>query len=340
MFSPDEILATGPRDAAKLFPGDTEAEIKSAFRKLAKCWHPDRCKDPRAAQVFEHLEDLKNRLLPKKRPVTAEERVWSRIDGTAVRYRYVRKTDGDFGDVLVGGSSLAYEMPLGFDDLAANEKARIGGIRYADDAMRAQFMHFMPEILSTVAAEDRAVTILKRNPDCILLSDLIAHYGGRVPAVHVAWIVSSLENICCFLSWQKVSHGAISPSNLLVCPERHSLVLVGGWSFAADFDSPHPAVPTRTADAVPGVALDGAPADAKTDLVLVRRTAREALGATGARGILGDPDVPEPLGRWLLAPPKATAKADYESWGGCLTEAWGRRKFVKMDVDPRKFYSS
>jgi hypothetical protein len=338
MLSADEILKIRPWEAHKLFPGGSR-EVKSAFRSFAKTWHPDRCADPRAAQVFEHLESLKNRVLPKERIHDAEQRLWVRADGTSVRYSLLRRSEGDFGDILVGKTSIAYEMPVGFEDLSENEKARIATIHYADDAMRAQFSHFMPEILSTVAARDRSVTVLKRSKDCVLLSDLIAHFGGRVPAVHVAWIVSSLENICCFLAWQKVSHGAISPANVLICPEQHSAVLVGGWGFSTEFGRPHPAVPARTADAVPSVAIDGSVADCRTDLALVRRTAREALGSTAARGMLGDPDIPEPVARWLLAPPKATAKADYESWGECLTEAWGRRTFVKMDVDPRQIYS-
>jgi hypothetical protein len=339
MLSADEILKIPPSEARKLFPGAPK-DVKSAFRSFAKTWHPDRCADPRAAQVFEHLESLKNRVLPKEKVRDVEQRLWIRADGTSVRYSLQRRSEGDFGDVLVGRTSVAYETPAGFEDLAENEKARIAAIRYADDAMRAQFSHFMPEIVSAVSATDRTVTILRRPEDCVLLSDLIAHFGGRVPAVHVAWIVSSLENICCFLAWQKVSHGAISPANVLVCPARHSAVLVGGWGFSTEFGKPYPAVPSRTCDAVPAVALDGSVADCRTDLALVRRTAREALGSTAARGILGDPGIPEPVARWLLAPPKATAKADYESWGECLTEAWGRRTFVKMDVDPRQIYSS
>lgn len=340
MLSAEEILAIGPDSADMLFPGSA-ADVKRAFRALAKLWHPDRCADPRAAQVFEHLDTLKNRVLP--RPASAREgmqRNWMREEGTGVRYSFLRALEGDFGDVLVANSSVAYEMPAGFDDIALNERRRIESIRYADPAMRDQFSHFMPRIMSTVAAHDRTVTILKRPDDCMLLSDLIGHFSGRVPAVHVAWIVSSLENICCFLSWQKISHGAISPANVLVCPARHSVVLVGGWGFATEFGQPHPAVPSRTADAVPSISLEGAPADARTDLLLVRRTAREALGSTAARGMLGDPDIPAAVAEWLLAPPKATARADYESWGACLMEAWGKRSFVELAVDPRKFYAS
>lgn len=339
MLSAEEILRTTDADAGRIFPG-TARDVKAAFRKLAKVWHPDHCADPRAAEVFERLERLR-RLAGASGTVRggAEQRTWSRRDGSSVRYSFLRRAEGDVGDILVGRTSIAYETPEGFEDLAANERARIASIRYADPEMRAQFVHFMPEILSTVEGADRSVTILKRPEDCVLLSDLVAHFGGRVPAVHVAWIVSSLENICCFLSWQKLSHGAISPANVLVCPERHSAILVGGWGFATDFGSVHPAVPLRTSDAVPSIALDGAVADFRTDLALVRRTAREALGA-GPRGILSDPDVPEPVARWLLAPPMATAQADYESWGRCLTEAWGPRKFVRMDVDPRQIYAN
>jgi hypothetical protein len=206
--------------------------------------------------------------------------------------------------------------------------------------MKAQMAHFLPKIEKTVRTADKVVTILARPTDCVLLADLIGFFGGRIPAVHVAWLVSSLENMCCYLEWLKVSHGAISPTNVLVCPDRHSIVLVGGWGFATRFGEAPLAVPERTLSKMPLLALDGARADPRTDLQLVRATAQDALGTPGGGGLMRDKGVPEPVARWLLLPPKAGAAADYESWGKCLTEAWGKRQFVKMDADPRKIYAN
>ncbi|NTF17687.1 hypothetical protein G6L37_04690 [Agrobacterium rubi] len=339
MYSAKEILDLGAWEAEKVLPGD-ESAVRKAYRDLAKHWHPDRNSDPMASKVLAHLTFLRDALV-RKRPTSPalNQRVYQGVDGVTIRFKYVRKRMGEAGDILIGRRSIAYEMPADFSDLAENERTAISGFRFADDGMKAHMQHFLPRIEKSIRTSDRIVTILTRPSDCVLLPDLIDFYGGRVPPEHVAWIVSRLENIACYLEWLQVSHGAISPSNILVCPEKHTVVLVGGWGFSTRFDSVPLAVPERTLSKVPALAVDGITADAATDLHLIRATAQEALGPSKG-GLMMDKTIPEPIARWLLLPPNGGAAADYESWGKRLTEAWGARRFVKMEVDPLKIYAN
>lgn len=340
MLSAPEILALGPAEAEKALPGDDEA-VRARYRSLAKHWHPDVNPDPQASSVLSHLTFLRDALL-KRRPMaspTDEARIYETIEGVKIRFRYLRRRAGEAGDILIGSRSIAYELPADFSDVAANEREMIAGLRFADDGMKAHMQHFLPRIEKSIVTADRVVTILARPADCVLLSDLIAFYGGRIPPEHVAWIVSRLQNIACYLEWLKVSHGAISPSNVLVCPEKHTVVLVGGWGFATKFGAQPLAVPERTLSRVPALGLAGVTASGSTDLHLIRSTAQEALGPSKG-GLLMDKTIPEPVARWLLLPPRGNAVSDYESWGRCLTEAWGERRFVKMEADPRKIYAN
>jgi DnaJ domain. len=338
IFSAKEILAMGAWEADKVLPGDEQA-VRRRYRELAKHWHPDLNGDPMASKVLSHLTYLRDALVRKRPPVTDDERLYECVDGTKVRFRFLRKRSGEVGDILIGRRSIAYEMPADFADIAENEKSSIASLRFADDRMKAHMEHFLPQLEKTYVTKDRVVSLFVRPSDCVLLSDLIDFYGGRIPPEHVAWIVSRLENICCYLEWMELSHGAISPSNVLVCPEKHTVVLVGGWGFATRFGGSHTAVPERTLSRVPRLAVEGVAADALTDLHLVRATAQDALGPSKG-GLMMDRTIPEPLSRWLLLPPKAGAVTDYESWGRCLREAWGERRFVKMEADPRKIYAS
>lgn len=341
MLSATDIMNLSLADARSLFPG-SDKDVKHAYRDMAKHWHPDISHDPMAAQVLAHLTFLRDGIVGRRAGVAGDlkERVYVTNDGTKIRFKYLTIRQGDIGDVLVGKRTIAYEVPSDFADVAANELERIRSIRFANDGMKEQMQNYLPVVEKVLVTSDKIVTILKRPEDCVLLADLIAHYGGRIPAVHVAWLVSSLENMCCYLGYLGIAHGALSPSNILVCPSRHSIVLVGGWGFATEFGKRPLALPERTASRIPALAVSGSAVDAKTDLTLLRATAQDALGSSGGGGLMMDKSVPEQVARWLLLPPKAKAADDYESWDVCLAEAWGKRTFVKMDVDPRKIYGN
>ena len=333
----EEILGIGAPDAFLLFPDG--CDVAKRYRQIAKIWHPDLNSHPLASDVMSHVAAIRDALVSGTRPCSPKERTYMSKTGPAVRFRYLKSRTSDTGDVLVGRRSIAYELSGEFPDVADAEVSAIGNLRFADAAMRAQMENFLPRVEKLLRADDLFVTILARNEDCVLLSDLVDHLGGRLPARHVAWIVSGLLNICCYLDWMKISHGAISPNTVLVCPERHSVVLVGGWGFSTAYGKRPVAVTERTLSKVPRLAVEGAVADGATDLKLVRALARDAIGSTA--GLMKDEDVPTALAQWLLLPPRKDAPSDYESWGKCLTDAWGPRRFVRLEgADPRKIYST
>jgi hypothetical protein len=120
----------------------------------------------------------------------------------------------------------------------------------------------------------------------------------------------------------------------------HSIVLVGGWGFATPFGARPNALPQRTLQLVPRLALKGEAVDPTVDLVLLRATAIELFGAAGAGGLATDKEIPEAMRTWLSLPPHPTAGEDYASWEKCLTDSFGPRKFVKLDVNPADVYPS
>jgi len=343
MWTATEILAVGEREAASLLPGGASS-VKAAFRKLANAWHPDHSADPKANEVFAHLIVLKSaalRALGEGRPsvASARSRDYRTVEGKSYRFRYASMRSGPLGDVLAGRTHVAYEFMVGFDDVAAAEKARVENLRFADAGMRKEMERFLPKKVSLLDLDGgRNVTVLPNPGDAVLLADLVQHMGGRIEPVHVAWIVSGLLNVACYLHWSGTAHGAVSPETVMVSPETHSVSLIGGWGFATEYGKRPAALPERTTSAVPRLALKGEAVDPRVDLHLVRSTAQEALGCPGGGGLTLDGRVPDAMRQWLLLPPEEDAMKDYGSWNGCLDRAFGKRKFTDMGVKASVIY--
>lgn len=341
-----DILALKTIDASTLFPGD-EASVKRAYRKLVKDWHPDHNAAAQARDVFSHLTALKDAALarigagkPKAELMMAKAFMKSGpgLSG-GFNFKYLAKRKADLGDVFIGKSSLAYEIPDGFDDIAGEERSRLQNFKFGDAAMEKEIKRFLPKQKEYWdLGHNGIVSVIERPVEYILLVDLLKHYDGKLPAVHVAWITSSLMNMACYLKWSGLCHGAISTANVLVAPQWHSIMLVGGWGFATEFGKRPAALPERTTSLLPKLVVAGATVDDKVDLQLIRATAQELLGCPGGGGLHKNADVPAAMREWLLLPPDDGAFKDYTGWSTCLDKSYGKRKFVEMNVTPAEIY--
>ena len=338
-----EIMKLGEGDAQKLFPG-SPADVKRLYRQLAREWHPDLCADPMAKDVFSHIARLHDALVngnTTARPTgSSVTRRWKMKAGKAIEVRPVAVHKSAFGDVLVTRSTLACEFVSGFEDIADKEATIVGSFAFASSKMRDSMSHFLPKLVRRIDAVGVSVNVFSRPSDTILLVDLLRHLGGRMAAVHVAWIVSSLENMACYLEWMGVCHGGISLETVLVSPSMHSIILVGGLGGVTKFDERPIALPQRTLSLVPRLAAPGQTVDPTVDLVLVRSLAMQLLGASSAGSLAALTDVPAAMKTWLSLPPASTAREDYASWEKCLLESFGPRKFVKLEIDPAVVYDA
>jgi hypothetical protein len=338
-----EILSIGEGEALRLFPGP-KSSIKTRFHELAQSWHPDVNKDPKAVEVFAHISRLRDiatgRSSTEASPRPSASKTWKLKGGGEIAVRPLVVHRGAVGDVIVTSGTVAYETVAGFEDIAEAEALAVGTPKFASEAMKKGMEHFLPSLKRRIDAVGLSVNVFRRPADTVLLTDLVRHMGGRMPPKHVAWIVSSLENMTCYLNWRGVSHGAISPENILVSPTMHSIILVGGWGYSTPFGKRPKALPERTLSLVPRLALQGETVDPKVDLALIRATAQELLGTSGGGGLALMKDVPDALRMWLSLPPRENAIEDYQSWEKCLVESFGPRKFVKLEVNPADVYAA
>jgi hypothetical protein len=337
MTTAENILNYGPADVGKIFKGDAKS-IKSEFRKLATKWHPDHCNDPKAAEVFQRIMELRDIALSRGSSKLRETKItFTKPDRKTFKANVLRTTLSDTGKVHIGRHSISYEYDGGLSDIAEAERTRIEGFRFADRKMKEQMSHGLPVLVAHAELEGQAaLNIIERPAGEVLLSDFLDTFG-EMPAVHAAWLGSGLFNIACYLEWAGIVHGAIGMDTVLVQPETHSVRLVGGWGFSTPTGKRPVMLPNRTLETVPTMAVKGQVATAGLDLELIRQTLREVLGdASGMR--LKASGTPEPLVTFLQMPPAKTAMQDYSAWHQSLLDAWGQRRFIKFNGTANQVY--
>ncbi|MEZ5816030.1 MAG: molecular chaperone DnaJ [Hyphomicrobiaceae bacterium] len=339
--SPEALLAVPLDQPERIFSGSPQ-DIRAQWRALALRHHPD-CNPGtvNAQAAFRHLLALKKAAEARIKAgawTRNGERLLTTRDGRCFRLRFISRRPFELGESYIGRSTLAFAIEGAAQRLVERGIEHFRSIGFADAAMQRQLAPLLPRLRATTEAEDCTVVVLHRAPGLVLLADLIAHGGGHLDPRHVAWVVSGLENLACYLGTRGLVHGAISPDTVLVDPVTHRVALLGGWWYATPFGARLMALPTRTIRVLPRGLLDNGRAREAIDLELIRLTARECLGdATGTRWHRGGV-VPSPLKSWMLSPPLASASEDYAAWEEAREAAFGPRRFTETGVSAGDVY--
>lgn len=340
-LSAEELLAIRLSEPERLFTGDEET-AKQEFRALAARWHPDRCPDGGATGVFQHVNRLYEAALDKLRagiwhtPGLLAARA---TDGSTYHIRYRREREFELGRLFIGREIAAWVVGREHADLFRNALQTINRLPCANARMAAEVGRYLPEIVRHFETGEGWVLVVRKTPDLVLLRDVLDHFGGRMDARHVAWIISSLLNLACYLDYARLAHNAILTDAWFIAPPQHSGALLGGWWYAVRQGEPMRAAPATTVQYAPFDVLDCKRGDSRTDRELIRALGRELLGdITGVR-LARDKAAPAPMLDWLRLPAGDSAIHDYQTWTNQVLKAsFGERRFVKLDVATEDLY--
>lgn len=337
----DDILAIPLDTPERLFSSAERAEKEA--RLLYKRWHPDHCSDPRADDVFGWIRKLSAAAESK-----IAQGIWetpgllrlSSTNGQQFELRYARKVAMEVGTMFVGRKFVGFDIPSVNLDLLANAERQLGALTYANAAMRGEFERYFPEVARKIETPTGAFLLLNKDPGVLLLQDVLDYYKGKMPPRHVAWVISRLLNIACYLELQgKVAHNAIGPDTVFISPEWHSAHLLGGWWFATGLGAPMKAASQRMLLCAPPDVLQKKVGDRRTDMEMIQALGRELLGDMSGVRLAKDATVPPALVDWLQLSTHQSAVTTYRDWQErVLMEAFGARKFVQMDVTHDALY--
>ena len=322
----------------QLFTGDASiAAIE--YRKLSGIWHPDR--KPGFDSVFAQISTLYRKGVDQlKKGIWEIPGVFtfSNLVGKKFEVKYKKHHVFELGDMYIGDYTITYLINKDAKDLFDNAKKIIKNFKYANDKMKGEISRYLPEIHSEHETADKLVLIVRKTPDLILLRDVLDHLGGKLDPKHVAWVLSSMYNLSCYLKFADLTHNSISLDTYFISPQFHGGALLGGWWYASPVDKKLVAVPARTIKYAPHDLTSKKIAGPKIDSELIKATGRELLGDGGGSKLLSDPTIPNATLNWLRTAGMGEAYKEYESWVKVLKDSFGERRFVKLEIQPVDIY--
>lgn len=84
----------------------------------------------------------------------------------------------------------------------------------------------IPNIRDVLRLDDGSIALVMSYVAGPTLAQIIEKNKGGIDAEHVAWISERVLNILKYLHYHSVVHGDIKPSNIIVEPDSHTVVLV------------------------------------------------------------------------------------------------------------------
>lgn len=333
-----EILAIPIGEPSRLFTGDFEI-AKTEHRKLRAKWHPDR---GGKVEVFKHIDKLYEEAqmqLSKGAWVTPGLVVVQNEKDSSLRYeiRFLRKHDTEVGETYVGAQFVSYAFRLDCDDLATAFVKNIKALKFpTEKVLAAESRSYVPTIESVFSSNDRKWVVVRKDVKLLCLRDVLNHFNGKVHDKHVAWIVSRMLALACYVGLvAKLQHADISPDTVFIDPAAHRASLLGGWGFATPLGHRIRALPSRSiaAGLGPGIATPA------TTGALIRLTALDLLGGKGTgSNLLIDKSIPPPMLRFLRAPSSEHPLEDFDLWLAALNASYGARKFFELALTAQQVY--
>ena len=342
----EQILSVPLDRPEKLYQVETESEIKSLYRKFSTLWHPDKhIKDGKdTAAVFSHLKLLYEKGLEKMK-----NGVWhygnmlklTSVDKKEFQIKYYMEYPFELGVNYIGNTISVWLIELQYEDLVKRAVKQIKSLKYANDKMKEEMAKYLPQIKSTFKTAEHIVLVMEKSPDILLLKDILDYHKGKIPARHVAWILSGLYNIACFFEYNQLMHGGFSIDNYYINPMQHGGALLGGWWFSHKTGEKLVALNQQAIDVAPASLLNTKKAQGSLDLEMIRKIGRQLLGDETGVYLKKDKDIPVPLINWLRDSSMHNAFDEYNLWQKqVLKDSFGARRFIEMKVSANDIYQS
>lgn len=318
-----------------LFPYG-EDQLKSKYKELAKEWHPDTNDNPDALNVFAKITELYNQaleLLEKGQWEKTNYILISKENGKKIALNFDTYFDFELGTCYVTKTKIVYVLGNDKEKYYDNAIQKINSLRYKDKKMEDDLSRFFPKIYQTFKTNSgEYVIVLDKTEDVYPLKNVYEYFGERIDDRHVAWIISRLCNLTCYLNFSGLVHNGININNCFVSPKNHSIILIGGWWYTTKEDERMIGTTKNIFSIMSVSSKESKSSSPLTDLESVKLLGRQLLGETNCRKLSLDSSIPKPFINFLIGGSCNNPYEEFAKWDRALKDSYGKRKFVNMEI--------
>ena len=318
-----------------LFPYGEE-EVKSKYKELVKKWHPDTNSNPDALNVFTKITELYDKALELLKNGQWEKTNYiliSKEDGKKIALNYDTYFDFELGTCYVTKTKIVYILGEDKEKYYNNAMQRINNLRYKDKKMEDDLSRFFPKIYQTFKTNNgEYVIVLDKTEDIYPLKKVYEYFGERIEDRHVAWIISRLCNLTCYLKFSGLVHNGININNCFISPKDHSILLIGGWWYTTKEDERMIGTTKDIFSIMSVSSKESKKSSSLTDLESVKLLGRQLLGETNCRKLSLDNSIPKPFINFLTGGSCNNPYEEFTKWDRALEDSYGKRKFINMEI--------
>lgn len=170
---------------------------KADYHTLVKIWHPD---ISGRNDVFQHISNLYQQLSSS----VADNFLYHDTKADkSYRFHFASKIQTDTGFMYVGAASLCFQFDDGFVSKIENYRRPF---QYKNERMQEEFERYLPNVIQITDKH----CVIKKPAKTFPLREILDKFNGKIDPHHVAWVISRLLNINCFLKFAGISHNAIN----------------------------------------------------------------------------------------------------------------------------------
>lgn len=324
--------------ASDIFKEDIDS-INKDYKKFIKIIHPDLNGGDRkfveATQKLVELHEKAINLINSGRWDEKNVCYFNLINGKKIKINYIKETFFELGKSYIGKKSVFYFIDnKNYKFFRKYKPENILNSGKWDNRLKniqSKIENMFPKTVRCYSCKNGYLIIQQRKSGEIPLPLIKEYYNNKIPSEHVAWIISRLLNVECYMMATGYLYNGFDINNIYIIPETHEVILHGGFWYTTNIGEKLFGVSSFVYNNMTENSKKEGISNCEDEFNCIKSIGRNLIGL---KSKVSRVNCPKALVNYLFSSIKDYNQYSImKEWEDVLTNSFGKRKFVKMNID-------